>query len=280
MNDEPFSVQFEHVAALVERGDYAAEDTRELVRDVRRSAETTRERAQVTLLEATLLERVGRDAEALIALDTAQGLCGDDDLLFADVLALRASVQARRGQLLAASESARSALEKNPAHVKARLALARVYFDVQEPRRAISLYHEALPLLGDPVERAKIHLTIADAYRRLRLPVLARTHARAALALHGKDETSLPLSLALEAVWLRVSSLSRPTRWLTVLAVASLLLSGALGSMSWLVAVGAIAAVLLADATVAWFTTPAVKRVHESETNRRRFELEEREKPA
>lgn len=277
MSEEPFPTQYEELKSLVERGSVYADDTHELLRDLRRAAETHEERARSAWLEAKWLDTVGREAEALIALDTARGLCRDDEQLLADVLALRASILAKQGQMMAASEAARSALEKNPAHVEARLALAHVYFDVQEPRRAINLYHEALPLLSDPVERAEIHVTMAEAYRRLGLPVLARTHARAALSMPAGGGVAFPLGLQVRAVWLRVSSLTRVTRWLTVLAVGSLLLSALVGGMTWTVAVGGVLAVLLGAGLVAWFTTPAVKRAEEL---RLRVELEEQEEPA
>lgn len=277
MSDESFPTQYEELESLVDRGSVYADDTRELLRELRRTAETDQQRARSAWLEAKWFDKVGREAEALIALDTARGLCRGDDLLLADVLALRACILAKQGQMMAASEAARSALEKNPAHVEARLALAHVYFDVQEPRRAINFYHEALPLLDDPVERAEIHVTIADAYRRLGLPVLARTHARAALSMPAGDDVVFPVGLLARAFWLRVSSVTRVTRWLTLLAVSTLLLSAIVGGMSWSIAVASVLAVLLVVALVGWFTTPAVQRTEEP---RPRLELEEQEEPA
>lgn len=277
MNDEPFPTQYEELESLVERGSVYADDTHELLRKLRRSAETHEQRARAAWLEAKWLDKVDREAEALIALETARGLCRDDDLLVADFLALRARILAEQGQVMAANEAARSALEKNPAHVAARLALARVCFDLQESRRAINFYHEALPLLSDPVERAEIHVTIAEAYRALGLPVLARTHARAALATPADDDVVFPLPLQIRALWLRTSSLTRITRWLTVLAVITLLLSATVGGMTWTTAIGSVVTVVLLVALVGWFTTPAVQR---TENPRPRVGLEEQEKPA
>lgn len=280
MSEVPFPTQYQELEALVEAGSAYADDTHELLRTLRRTATTHEQRARSTWLEAKWLDKVGREAEALIALDTALGLCRGDQLLFADVLALRACILAKQGQMMAANEAARSALEKNPAHVEARLALAHVYFDVQEPRRAINFYHEVLPLLGDPVERAEIHLTIAEAYRQLGLPVLARTHARAALNMSAREDVVLPLGLQVRAIWLRASSLARVTRWLTLLAVSTLLVSAIVGGMTWTVGVLGGLAVVLGAGAVAWFTTPVVQRTEAPTEERSRVELEEREEPA
>lgn len=269
MSGDSFSARLADVARIVERSRFHSEDTHELLRDLRRAAPTSRHRAEAACLEARWLDRVGRDAEALIALDTAHGLIDSDDQLLADVFATRGRILARRGQLLAANEAAHTALKHNPAHVEARLVLARVYRELQEPRRAITLYHEVLPLIGDPIERAEVQLTIAGLYRRQRLPVLARAHARAILQRNGTEQTSLPIAVRARAVWLRLSSLPRLIRWLTMLASGLLILAAVLGSLSWSIAVTGAVAVVTGVGLVAWFTAPAVDRTRTSSTRRR-----------
>lgn len=224
---------------------------REIARQVRRLARTPEQVVRVVLLEARWLVEAGRFAEALLVLDEAQGRVYEDDVLRADVLALRARILVQQGHLLAATQTAHTALEYNPAHVEARLALADAFLQLNQVGHAITLYHEVIPLLDDEAARARVHLLLARAYRAAGLPVLARLHARRAVEIADLA----PREQAV-AFWYRVSSLDRRLFWLTLVAVVLLLATGLLGRIDlWLAGLAAVL-VLITVGSITWISTP------------------------
>lgn len=227
---------------------------REITRHVRRLARTPEQVVRVVLLEARWLVDAGRFAEARLVLDEAQGRVYEDDLLRADVLALRARILVQQGHLLAATQTAHTALEHNPAHVEARLALADAFAQLNQPGQAITLYHEVIPLLDDDADRARVHLLLARAYRAAGVPVLARLHARRALEL-----APLAPREHLAAVWYRLSSMDRRLFWLTIVAVVLMLITGLLGRIDLWLAVLVAVALLTLVGVVTWLSTPSLE---------------------
>lgn len=251
MTGRPFSELLAEARALAEQVSLLGDPSvLEVLREARRAARTPEEKAEVLLLEARWLLRSGRDAEAQTALDMAQGQVPGHRELIADVCALRARVLSKRGKLLAANECAHQALRLNPAHVEARLVLGEVAFRLNEPARAVAVYGEVIPLLP-PDERPAAHLTLAEGYRRMGLPALARLHAR--LALEG----DLPPSQRWKAIFLRLTSLHRATTLATALAVLMWGLAALLGRVPWGVTAFVVVGVLALVPAVAWLTTPA-----------------------
>ena len=222
----------------------------EVLRQARRAARTSHEEAHVLLLEARWLARAGREAEAQVVLETAQGMAGGEAAIMADVAALRAHLLARRGKLLAAHEHAHQALRFNPAHVEARLVLAQVAFRLNEPRRAVALYREVIPLLPAD-ERPAAHLALAEGYRRMGLPALARLHARVALA------GELAPAQRWRALFLRLTSLHRAVGGALLLVTATWLVAAWLGRVTWPTALSVLIGAVGVTLAVAWFNTPA-----------------------
>ncbi|MDQ7030102.1 MAG: tetratricopeptide repeat protein [Ardenticatenia bacterium] len=267
MREEPFAQQLARARALAERASLLGDPSvLEVLRETRRAAPTSRDEAQVLLVEAHWLARAGREAEAQVALDTAQGVAAGEADIMADVAALRAHLLARRGKLLAAHEHAHQALQFNPAHVEARLVLAHVAFRLNEPRRAVALYREVIPLLPAE-ERPAAHLALAEGYRRMGLPALARLHARAALV------GNLSLAQRWQAIFLRLTSVHRPVGAALLLAVVAWLVAAWLGSVTWptalFVALGAVGTTL----AVVWLNTPAPSSNEEEPAAGRRAHL-------
>lgn len=261
MTGRPFSELLAEARALAEQVSLLGDPSvLEVLREARRAARTPQEKAEVLLLEARWLLRSGRDAEAQTVLDMAQGLVPGHPELMADVCALRARVLSKRGKLLAANEYAHQALRLNPAHVEARLVLGEVAFRLNDPARAVAVYGEVLPLLP-PDERPGAHLTLAEGYRRMGLPALARLHAR--LALKG----ALPPSQRWKAIFLRLTSVHRATIATATLALFMWGLSAALGRVSWGVAAFVMVGVVVLVPAVAWLTTPAFTRSAHQQRN-------------
>nr|WP_290666061.1 hypothetical protein [Ardenticatena sp.] len=227
---------------------------REIARQVRRLARTPEQVVRVVLLEARWLVDAGRFAEALLVLDEAQGRVYEDDVLRADVLALRARILVQQGHLLAATQTAHTALEHNPAHVEARLALAKAFMTLSQPEHAIPLYHEAIPLLDEDTERARVHLLLARAYRAAGVPVLARLHARRAVEL-----APLAPREHLTALWYHLSSMDRRLFWLTLIAVVLMLITGLFGRIELWLALLVVVTLLVAVASVNWLSTPSLE---------------------
>ena len=254
MTERSFSERLAEARALTEQVSLLGDPSvLEVLREVRRAARTPQEKVEVLLLEARWLLRSGREAEAQMALDTAQGQVPGHPDLMAEVCALRAHVLAKRGKLLAANEYAHQALRLNPAHVDARLVLAEVAFRLNDPARAVALYGEVIPLLPAN-ERPAAHLALAEGYRRMGLPALARLHARLALEGH------LTTPQRWKAIFLRLTSLHRATVLAVVLATVMWGVAALLGRVPWGITALVVAGVVGLALAVAWFTTPAPRR--------------------
>lgn len=116
----------------------------------------------------------GQLAEALLCADTAVGRAPYGSPLLADAWSLQASVRLRQGNIQAARAAYGKALLINPAHTGARLGLAGVLRQLHQPQRAIPLYLEAIPLLTEEDERARVRLLLADCYHEAGQPEQAR----------------------------------------------------------------------------------------------------------
>ncbi len=118
--------------------------------------------------------RAGRIAEALVRADTALGLSPFGSELLAESWVLHGEVRVRQGNIQAARGAFRKALKINPAHIAARLGLAGAFRQMRQPQQAIPLYLEAIALVEQEEERARLRLLLAESYREAGQSQMAR----------------------------------------------------------------------------------------------------------